>query len=176
VQEIQVSSSVIQFSTGAALTLTPDQKWLLAASGLVTRERGSLVPASNCDEQQLRTLVEATAAGLVCSFCAAPKSNWRYPVLAVDIFPEAFVLPGRQLGILYTEWLACERCANLIARTDREALARISTECHFAKSVASVIDPDIRDTVEGAIRYIQDEFWGSLCGERERVPSFQPQT
>ena len=175
VQETQVSSSVIQLSAGGGLTLTPEQEWLLVNSGLVTRERDSILPARYCDERALRILVDATVAGLVCSFCAAPKPSWRYPDLAVDGFSDAFVLPGHQDGVWRPEWLACDSCANLISRPDQEALARISIERSLARSLVAV-RPDVRGPIEALIRCILDEFWGAFCGERERVPAFQAET
>jgi hypothetical protein len=170
--ENQVSSSAAQSSLGAALTLTPEQEWLFAASGLITHDCGRIRPAPDCDEQQLRLLIDATIVGLVCTFCAGTKPRWRYPAVKVDVFPDAFVLPGQHLCLPQTEWLACDECAKFIARTDRDGLARRSTERQFASSMP---DPDLWDAVEGSVRYIQDEFWRSRCGEREKVPSFHMQ-
>jgi hypothetical protein len=172
VRQAQVSSSGTLGDPGAALTLTPEQEWLFAASELIRQDRGSIHPAPNCDEQQLRMLIDATAAGLVCTFCAATKPSWRYPAVKVDIFPGAFVLPGQHLSLPQTEWLACDVCADLIVRGDRDALARRSTEHHFNTPTRY---PNLWDAVEGAVRYIQDEFWRSRCGAREGVPSFHTQ-
>lgn len=165
---------ILQLRRGSRLSLTPEQEWLLVAGRLVTDDGGSVRPAPNCDEQELRLLVAATAAGLVCSFCAAPKPRWRYPTVAGNGFPEAFVLPGHQLGVAHPEWLACDACAELIAHTDRCALAQTSTERHFSAS-ATVRDPHVYDGVAKVVRCIQDEFWRSRCGMPERVPSFLSQ-
>ena len=160
--------------SGDVLVLTPEQEWLLVANGQLIHDHGRIRPASDCDEQRLRMHVEGTAAGLVCSFCASPKPSWRYPARKVDLFPDVFVLPGQELGLPPTEWLACDECARLIERTDRAALTRRSTRCSF-RIPATARDPDIVDAVHGVIRYIQDEFWSARLGAPERVPSFQTQ-
>jgi hypothetical protein len=161
----------IRLRSGDDLVLSPEQEWLFEVSGLIILRCGRVHLGANYDEMQLRTLVESTAGGLVCSFCASPKPRWRYPsAKKADPDPEAFVLPGHQLGVSHNEWLACEWCAELIARTDRDTLVRVSTGSSFPTTV--VPDPDVRDAVEGVIRIIQDEFWRSRCGAPEEVPPF----
>ena len=160
----------LHFGNGTTVTLTLEQEWFLEASGRIMRDHGTLQPVPNSDEHQLRVLLEETASGLICTFCASPRPRWHYPVVSFEVLPDSFVLPGQWLDVGPTEWLACDFCAGLIARTARDALARRSTECR--RPIPAVArDAALEESTEALIRYIQDAFWRSRCGGARRLPN-----
>lgn len=160
-------------SDGVEVPLSAQQEWLLTANGQISRQPGE--PARVVDDQVhgVLAILEATAEGLRCQFCAALNPAWRYPILHADVGDHTLglLLEHRGGWLGNTGWLACDDCARLIARTDRDALARHSTNAHFKKPGTSC-DPRVRRRVEANMRAAQDAFWRSRQGPREPVPSF----
>lgn len=57
-----------------------------------------------------------------CDFCSAPDPTWKYPC-------EDFILEGTHHGS-EGAWAACDDCAALIERNDRDGLALRSIESY----------------------------------------------
>lgn len=120
-------------------------------------------------------VLEQPASGPICDFCSSPDIHWAYPardfrtegtITAAIIQPSGMTLRDSEASFASGGgWAACNVCAALIRRGDRDRLARRSAKAQLrihaflrenGVSLASVIR---------MIRPLHDDFWKNREGD-----------
>ena len=99
-----------------------------------------------------------------CDFCGATEVAWFYPAKNFDYM----VVDGntyRSLG----EWAACEACADIIERGDREGLMEVSARNHLNR--LPILE---RELLKNEIRSFHSFFWTNREGKRWKKGDADP--
>ena len=101
-----------------------------------------------------------------CDFCGAEGVVWLYSAKNFDYI----MVDGetyRSLG----EWAACEICAELIEKGDREGLVERSTDF---SSHSYALSPKMKKLLKVELRIFQSFFWNNKEGKRWKKGDADP--
>ncbi len=99
-----------------------------------------------------------------CDFCGSEDVMWLYPAKDFDYI----MVDGetyRSLG----EWAACETCADLIERGDRDGLMEGSAKNHL--NGLSILEKEL---LKNEIRFFHSFFWNNREGKRWKKDDADP--
>lgn len=123
------------------------------------------------DRYDFLSMEVAPEAGAICDFCSSPDVHWSYPCRdhqrtehlgVVTLVGDELVTGALDLDHFSAGgWAACNPCHALIARSDRERLARRSAKRALRMAPGSPIG--LAD-LTAHIRRVQDQFWANRLG------------